>query len=208
MSKKGFFIAVEGINGSGKTSVLKAIQSDLESLSIPHIITQEPRGTEVGLALWNVLHNYKVSARTEALIMSASRSDHIEKVVVPAMDAGKHVISDRHAASTFVFQKRNLNFEQWMKLTEFATNKLEPSRVYILDIDPVIAAQRSAARNGISDKFEELDLTFQYTARDRYLLLAKKSDIYKVINAALEPENVARMILNDLLNILGETKNS
>ncbi|BFH62290.1 dTMP kinase [Paenibacillus azoreducens] len=208
MSKKGFFIAVEGINGSGKTSVLKAIQSDLESLSIPYIITEEPRGTDVGLALWNILHSYKVSARTEALIMSASRSDHIEKVVVPAMDAGKHVISDRHAASTFVFQKSDLNFEQWMKLTEYATNKLEPSRVYILDIDPVIAAQRSTARNGISDKFEELDLTFQYTARDRYLLLAKKSDIYKVINAALEPENVAKIILNDLLNILGVTKNS
>jgi dTMP kinase len=204
MTKKGIFAAVEGINGSGKTLVLKAIQNKLESLDIDHILTQEPRGTDVGLALWNVLHDYQVSARTEALVMSASRSDHMEKVVIPAVNAGKHVISDRHSASTFVFQQRDLTYEQWIDLTMYATNDVEPDRVYILDIDPVIAAKRSAARNGITDKFEELDLTFQYKARERYLTLANKDrEIYRVVDASLSPEDVADIVLYDLMELIG-----
>ena len=101
------FIVFEGLDHSGKSTLISALSKKLQKTDIDFVLTREPGGTALGEQIRNVVLNpygEHISPETEILLISASRRDHIEKVIVPALDAGKWVLCDRFWPSTTAFQ--------------------------------------------------------------------------------------------------------
>ena len=100
------FITLEGIEGSGKTSSIKSITDLLDGKRISYVVTREPGGSSIGSELRSILLDPKteISAEVELLLMLADRKDHVEKVILPNLEAGNWVISDRFMDSSIAYQ--------------------------------------------------------------------------------------------------------
>ncbi len=125
------FITFEGPDGSGKTTQIRLLTDWLREQGYEAIVTREPGGTDIGDQIRDVLHdpdNTAMDARTEILLYSASRAQHVAQLVRPALAAGKIIISDRYADSTLAYQGygRGLHLETLMTITLFATDGLLP----------------------------------------------------------------------------------
>jgi dTMP kinase len=160
------------------------------------IVTREPGGTDIGDQIRDVLHdpdNTAMDARTEILLYSASRAQHVAQLVRPALAAGKVIISDRYADSTLAYQGygRGLHLETLMTITLFATDGLLPDLTLYLDITPEEGLRR---RQLGGDEWNRLDaeaLEFHQRARDGYLELIKQEpERWVVIDAARSAEEV------------------
>ena len=134
------YIAFEGIDGSGKTSIIENLSSILNSQNTKHIIVREPGGTSVGEGIRELLlsHDYKVNPLTEALLFCAQRSQLIEEVVTPSIENGITILSDRSAYSSVAYQGvgRELGYEQIYQLNDISIQSRWPDKVILLDIDP------------------------------------------------------------------------
>jgi dTMP kinase len=180
----GLFITFEGIDGAGKSTHIPFFK-ELLSEHFPTkniVLTREPGGTELGEQLRSILLNQAMDIRTEALLMFASRQEHLIQVIVPALHRGDVVICDRFTDSSFAYQcgGRGLPVEQleiletWVQTTDTLDRPfiLQPNLSLLFDLSSDIAQQRrSATRN--PDKFEELDLDFFNRVRNEYLRRAK-----------------------------------
>ena len=144
---KGFFITFEGGEGAGKSTQIRHLVAWLKQQRLPHLLTLEPGGTEIGKGIRTVLlnpANKHLSQRAELLLYEADRAQHVDEVVWPAFKAGKVVVSDRYDGSSTVYQGicRNLGLEWTLKLNAFATQHLKPDLVIILDIPERIGLAR------------------------------------------------------------------
>ncbi|MCK4450849.1 MAG: dTMP kinase, partial [Anaerolineae bacterium] len=133
------FITLEGPDGSGKTTQIRLLAEWLREQDYEVVLTREPGGTDIGDQIRVVLHdprNTAMDARTEILLYSASRAQHVAQRIRPALAAGKIVISDRYADSTLAYQGygRGLNLETLRTITAFATGGLMPDLTLYLDI--------------------------------------------------------------------------
>ncbi len=138
----GRFVVFEGGEGSGKST-----QAALLAERLGAVLTREPGGTEIGLRLREVVLGQGVSGlspRTEALLMAADRAQHVAEVVLPALVAGRDVVSDRYSGSTLAYQGhgRGLDLDQLAWLSRWAAEGLEPDLVVLLDVDQEEAAAR------------------------------------------------------------------
>ena len=184
---KGCFITMEGVDGSGKTTQLQLTARYLLDCGYEVVTTREPGGTKLAERIRNIVldADAAVNPRTEVLLYLAARAEHVEKVIRPALEAGKVVLCDRFADSTMVYQGfvRGIETDKVKALCEFAADNLQPKLTILLDAAPEALLQRRADR-GVKDRFEQEGLDFQKKVREGFLLLANDNpDRIKKVNA-------------------------
>lgn len=170
----GKFITFEGIDGAGKSTHLAWFAQQLQAKLAPQgkkvVVTREPGGTPLGERLREVLLHERMHLETEALLMFASRREHIAEVIQPALDAGDWVISDRFTDATFAYKGggRGLAIDRLEALEQWVQQGLQPTKTILFDLAPEIAAARLAdART--PDKFEAESALFFLRTRAEYL---------------------------------------
>lgn len=183
------FITFEGPDGSGKTTQVRQLADWLRERGHDVVLTREPGGTDIGDQIRAVLHdpaNGAMDARTEILLYSASRAQHVTQRILPALAANKIVVSDRYADSTLAYQGygRGLDLEALRRITRFATGGLTPDLTLYLDITPEQGLQR---RQVGGDEWNRLDaeaIDFHRRVRAGYLeLVRQEPERWVVINA-------------------------
>lgn len=206
--KLGKFITIEGIEGVGKSTNIAFIQSQLEAKGIKTLLTREPGGTELGEQLRNLLlHGGDVSDKAELLMMFASRAQHIEEKIKPALENGVWVICDRFTDSTFAYQGGGRQLElDWIKQLESLVHEaFQPDLTLLLDA-PVEVGRERASKRSAADRIEAEDLAFFNRVRDMFLARSKEFDRYQVVDATQSLEQVQLDIektLDTLLNQQG-----
>jgi len=197
---KGKFITFEGIDGVGKSTQIQLLAAKLQKLGYEVVVTREPGGTKVAERVREIVLDVQLplSTRSEALLFMASRSEHVEKIIRPALTVGKVVLCDRFCDSTFVYQGLHCDVTMLRKLNLIATDGLMPDTTIVIDGDPELLAQRRAAR-GVQDRFENKGLAFQKQLRQGFLNLAKEEpERIKVVNGMASQEDVAASIASCL----------
>ena len=200
-SDKARFISFEGIDGSGKTTQATLLLDKLIQKGKQGILVREPGGTPVSEAIRHVLltkGNRQMVARTEALLMTASRSQLTKEVILPNLEQNRWVIADRYADSTLAYQGggRELNLDWLQDLNKFATYNLEPNVTFVIDILPKEALRR---RGQTEDRIEEEGIAFQKRVRRTYLELAQQySDRIIVIDGHMDREIIQDNIWDEI----------
>jgi len=200
-SDKTRFISFEGIDGSGKSTQATLFLDKLIQKGKQGILVREPGGTPISEAIRHVLltkGNRQMVARTEALLMTASRSQLTKEVILPNLEQNRWVIADRYADSTLAYQGggRELNLDWLQDLNKFATYDLEPNVTFVIDILPKEALRR---RGQTEDRIEEEGIAFQKQVRRTYLELAQQySDRIIVIDGHMDREIIQDNIWDEI----------
>ena len=198
---KARFISFEGIDGSGKSTQATLFLDKLIQKGKQGILVREPGGTPISEAIRHVLltkGNRQMVARTEALLMTASRSQLTKEVILPNLEQNRWVIADRYADSTLAYQGggRELNLDWLQDLNKFATYDLEPNVTFVIDILPKEALRR---RGQTEDRIEEEGIAFQKRVRRTYLKLAQQySDRIIVIDGHMDREIIQDNIWDEI----------
>jgi dTMP kinase len=133
------FVTFEGLDGSGKTTQAELLRERLEADGLDVVVTREPGGTELGERLRDlVLHGGHVAPWAEALLYAASRAQHVEEVIAPALERGAAVVCDRYVDSSVAYQGagRELGIDRVLDLNLAAVGGLLPDRTFLLELDP------------------------------------------------------------------------
>ncbi len=177
MSRNGFFLTFEGADGSGKSTQAQKLAQVLKSEGRDIVLTREPGGSAGAEEIRRLLvegEPARWSAETEILLFTAARRDHLERTILPALQRGAIVISDRFADSTRVYQgAARADLRQTVDQLHSLMINQEPDLTLVFDIDPEIGLSRGLARKSGEDRFEELGAGFQAKLRDGYLALLK-----------------------------------
>lgn len=208
--KPGKFITLEGTEGAGKSTNLAFIQAWLSEQGIDHIVTREPGGTEIGEAIRGVLLNKDYTAmhdETELLLMFAARAQHLKEKILPAIEQGKWVISDRFTDATYAYQgaARGLDFARIAEIENWVQQGFQPDTTFIFDLPIEIGMARVASRGGETDRFEQEKHDFFEKVRSAYLQRAEQAPArYAKLDASQSLENVQAAIVARLKSMLGE----
>lgn len=203
MSAKGLFISFEGIDGSGKSTQIKRLADHLRTNGHDVVLTREPGGSDGAEEIRALVLQGdpdRWSAETEILLFTAARRDHLERLIRPALDAGKIVLCDRFADSTRMYQglSRGDLRSAVDSLHELMIG-VEPDLTVLVDMDPAEGLKRAKGRNGTEERFEDFGASLQETMRAGFLTLAKEySARFRVINGAQDMDAVA----NDISTIV------
>jgi dTMP kinase len=171
------FITFEGIDGSGKSTQARRLAQWLADQGHDVVLTREPGGSPGAEEIRQLLLTGdpdRWSAETEILLFTAARRDHLEKMILPALAAGKTVVSDRFADSTRVYQGATRG-DLRAKVDALHTLMIgrDPDLTFVIDMDPATALERGLARRSGEDRFEDFGLPFQETLRHGFLALAR-----------------------------------
>jgi dTMP kinase len=186
------FITFEGPDGSGKTTQARMLVERLRQRGYDVLLTREPGGTEIGDQIRAVLHdseNTAMDARTEILLYSASRAQHVAQLIRPALAAGKIVVSDRYADSTYAYQGygRGLDLEMLRMVTQFATDGLMPDLTIYLDLSPEEGLRRRRAGDEEWNRLDGESLAFHRRVHAGYQELIRRSPGRWVVVDAVGP---------------------
>lgn len=187
MRKKSVFITFEGIEGMGKSTVTHAVEKYLDEKNIPYIVTREPGGTPLAESIRRVVlghHDEKVCEAAELMLMFASRAQHIEEKIKPALAAGKWVLCDRFTDSSFAYQGggRKLSMERIAQLESWVQGDLQPNLTLLLDGPVELGLHRIKKRT--KDRIEKEDHDFFNRIRATYLDRAKQfPDRFVILDA-------------------------
>lgn len=209
---KGFLIVIDGGNGAGKGTCIAELDNYLKLKGFDVLLTREPGGTLIGERIRELLLDksvFEMSPTTELLLFAAARAQHVQEKIIPALNAGKIVISDRFASATISFQHygRGLPLPLIEELNEIALAGLKPSMTIILDLDPLIGLKRVAARGAGLDRIEKEDVAFLQRARIGYLEQAKRNpNCFAVIDASLSPQQVFAKVRQVIDNVITEAR--
>jgi dTMP kinase len=194
-AKLSGFIVFEGVNGGGKSSLIKAVSEALEARQ--HIVSREPGATPLGVEIRALLLAHKAgkpSPTTELLLFSADRSHHVDTVVTPALNEKKMVLCDRYFYSTLAFQGygRGIPLQEIETISQIATKNLMPDFVVLLDLDPATGLRRTKGRTSDGkDAFEDEELAFHTRLRNGFLTMAEtRPEPFFVIDANKPKEAV------------------
>ena len=192
------FITLDGIDGAGKTTQLTVIREWFAAQGRPVLFTREPGGTPLGEALRRLLLNPKTQAglRAETLLMFAARAQHIESVILPALEDGVSVVSDRFTDATFAYQGggRGLPEAYIAQLEQWVQGGLRPDLTILLDV-PLEVSLRRIERSRTKDRFEQEEADFFTRVRQAYLARAAASpERYAVIDSSRNKAVVRRDI--------------
>lgn len=204
MKKLNKFITFEGGEGVGKTTIINLLSKKLNEINVEHLKTREPggNGQEFSEMIREVImQNGDISVLTEFLLFSASRNEHMEKLIVPHLKKGGLVICDRFTDSSYVYQGlvKKLSLEVIDFLNQEINGKWGPSLTFIFDLDPKIGFSRIKNNNRKTNRFDEEDLKFAESIRKGFKSLAKlNNDKYIIIDASKNPEEITTQIINVL----------
>lgn len=188
---KGKLIVFDGGNGAGKSTVLAAVGQHLQDRGIAFITTREPGGTPIGEKIRDILLNREtpeMSEITELLLFAAARAQHVQEKILPALDNGITVISDRFDSATLSFQHyaRGMALELVKNVNSIALQGITPNLTVVLDLDPRTGLERVALRGTAFDRMELTKIDFLERARLGYLAQAKADpDHFTVLDASL-----------------------
>ncbi|MEW5768169.1 MAG: dTMP kinase [bacterium] len=194
----GFFITLEGPEGSGKSTQTEMLVSCLKGKGYQCLLTREPGGTKMGEAIREILLKFSPgpSIVTELFLYAAARRQHVDEIIRPALEADKIVVCDRFADATVAYQGygRNLDLKWIRQVNYLATDGIKPDLTFLLDIDPQAGLERALGGRA-PDRMEREAISFHHRVRQGYLELAQvESDRIKIIKADEEKEEVHRQI--------------
>jgi dTMP kinase len=201
----GFFIALEGGDGSGKTTQVETLAEWIRSKGHEVVVTKEPGATPVGKRLRSILLDVSsagLSHRSEALLYAADRAEHVDTVIRPALERGAIVISDRYIDSSVAYQGagRDLSPTEIARISRWATAGLVPHLTVLLDISPETARERFTEA---PDRLESEPAEFHDKVRAGFLTLAAADPArYLVVDAGQEPEAVTTAVRHRLDQVL------
>lgn len=190
---RGLFVTIEGIDRSGKTTQARML---CEALGDEALAVREPGGTAVGERVRELLKDpaVEIGPRAEALLFAAARAELVARVIRPALEAGRVVVSDRFLDSSLAYQggARGLGVEEVARINEWATGGLVPDLTILLAIDPRAAAERAGER----DRFEDEGSALQEAVLATYERLAAAApERWRHVDAARAPEAVHSDVL-------------
>ncbi|MFE3167378.1 dTMP kinase [Streptomyces sp. NPDC059224] len=201
----GFFIALEGGDGAGKSTQAEALAEWIRAKGHEVVLTREPGATPVGKRLRSILLDVSsagLSHRAEALLYAADRAEHVDTVVRPALERGAVVISDRYIDSSVAYQGagRDLSPTEVARINRWATAGLVPHLTVLLDVEPEAARERFTEA---PDRLESEPAEFHARVRAGFLTLAAADPgRYLVVDAGQEPESVTTVIRARLDTVL------
>ncbi|MFH9429887.1 dTMP kinase [Streptomyces sp. NPDC017615] len=201
----GFFIALEGGDGAGKSTQAEALAEWIRDKGHEVVLTREPGATPVGKRLRSILLDVSeagLSHRAEALLYAADRAEHVDTVVRPALERGAVVISDRYIDSSVAYQGagRDLSPTEIARINRWATGGLVPHLTVLLDVPPEVARERFTEA---PDRLESEPAEFHARVRAGFLTLAAADPgRYLVVDAGQEPEGVTTVIRHRLDTVL------
>ncbi len=200
---QGFFLTIEGGEGAGKTTALEFIARWIEAQSMDYVRTREPGGTPFAERIRDLLlhsNDEKIADMTELLLMFAARAQHIERVISPALTAGKLVLSDRFTDASFAYQGagRGLDMSALATLENLVQGALRPNMTLLLDL-PVEQGMARAGNRGSLDRIEQEQHDFFERVRQGYLDRAhQEPDRFVIIDASRTIAEVQEQIGNAL----------
>ena len=202
------FLVFEGLDGSGKSTLIERLANELRTRGFDLILTREPGGTPLAEDIRKILLRTDAEvpdARTELLLYEASRAQHVERVIRPALQAGKWVLCDRFTASTVAFQSfaRKLSRMDIDWLNKYAIGGVNPNLNVLLDLSVDESIKRRKGRvdsTGVEDdRFEREARDFHEAVRNGYLTQAKEDPKnWLVLNASLDPNELFKSLLKHL----------
>lgn len=205
------FIVFEGLDGSGKSTLIKSLQQELQGKSLPVLLTREPGGTELGDQIRHLILRKDgpvPTPRTELLLYEASRAQHVDTVIKPALKKNVWVLCDRFTASSIAFQAGGREIsEAWVeKLNEFAAEDLVPDLTVLLDLTVGESKKRRNQREGHigseADRMESEADSFHERVRSSFLDQASRgANRWLVLDAALSPEELTKRLLESLRSL-------
>ncbi|MFC9190795.1 dTMP kinase [Streptomyces cyaneofuscatus] len=201
----GFFLALEGGDGAGKSTQVEALADWIRSKGHEVVVTREPGATPVGKRLRSILLDVSsagLSNRAEALLYAADRAEHVDSVVRPALERGAIVISDRYIDSSVAYQGagRDLAPTEIARISRWATSGLVPHLTVLLDVDPRTARERFTEA---PDRLESEPAEFHERVRSGFLTLAAADPTrYLVVDAGQEPEAITTVVRHRLDRLL------
>lgn len=209
----GLFIAFEGVEGAGKSTQVEALVRVLRADGRDVVVTREPGGPPVAERVREVLldpHNAGMHPRTEALLYAAARAEHVQRVIRPALEAGKTVVCDRFVDSSVVYQgsARGLGEDAVYQINRWAIAGVEPDVVVLLDLDPEEGLARAAQR-GAADRIEQEEATFHHRVAEAYRAMARREDgRMVVVDARGDVDDVAARVRRHLAPWVGSAPES
>lgn len=194
---RGKFITLEGIDGAGKSTHHAWLVDHLKRLGKDVVATREPGGTELGEKLRSLLLSEPMHLETEALLMFAARREHLEKLIYPALQTGKWVVSDRFTDASYAYQGggRGLALEKIKTLEEWVQNGFKPDLTLVFDLPTEIACERLAKTGNAPDRFEQETREFFERVRNAYLQRANvEPGRIKVIDSRLSISDIQKLL--------------
>ena len=201
----GRLYSIEGIDGAGKTTLLQALQKKFEQHNIKVLFTREPGATELGQKIRTLLvHDTSVkSSIAEYLLFAADRAQHFAEKIIPALQAGTIVISDRMADSSLAYQGyvKGVNRDMIQKINAWCMQNIEPDLVIYLRITPEQAKHRILTTRGQQTKFEQEYFDRMQILFDAFESIFKNRSNVVVIDAMQDPEIIVQQVF-DLINFV------
>jgi len=201
-SNNAKFITFEGIDGCGKSTQAKLLLEYMNKSGVETILVREPGGTNISESIREILlhsSSGQMGDRTESLLMTASRAQLTQEVIIPNMDQGKFVIADRYSDSTLAYQGggRNLDIEWLIELNNYATFTLLPDITFFVDIRSEEALKRLDSNK---DRIEGEGIEFQARVRKTYHELAERfNDRYVILDGYGEIGDIHQKVLNEMI---------
>lgn len=197
--QRGRFITLEGGEGTGKSTQVQRLVDFFVEKGLDVLVTREPGGSEGAEMIRPLLvsGHYPWELCAEYLLFSAARSDHLSKVILPALESGTWVICDRFFDSSFVYQGivQGLDVEFMRTVYNGLSRGVYPDLTIVLDVQTQQALARVTARHGIENRFEQKGMAFHEAVRSGFLDLANhEAHRMRVVDASGDTEDVARMI--------------
>ncbi len=203
MSKRGVFITFEGMDGCGKTTQMHRLGKRLREGGCRVLETIEPGGTEIGLKIRGILldsANQELAPTAELLLYFAARAQNVSQLILPALNEGQIVLSDRFTDSSLAYQGcgRGLGADTVLALDRIACGGLKPDLTLLIEIDLATSQARAEARNrrgNRTDRMEEQEAAFYNRVRDAYsALAAAEPERFRTIDGRAGVDEVAEQI--------------
>lgn len=203
----GTFITVEGPDGAGKTTQLQLLADHLKAEGYEIVMTREPGGTRIGNEIRSLILNpdfKEMDEMTEILLYAASRAQHVNELIRPALAAGKIVLCDRFIDASIAYQGYGLGYsiEQVQEINRQATNGLTPDRTYLFDLT-VADSKRRMVERGTLDRIEQRDDGFRQRVYEGFLTLAEQEpERIQLVDANHSIDDLQQILRQDVLTYL------
>jgi dTMP kinase len=206
VSQRGRFISLEGGEGAGKSTQVRALGEALEKRGLHVVVTREPGGSAGAEAIRELLlggDEDRWGAQAEALLFAAARADHVATTIVPALEAGKWVLSDRFVDSSLAYQggAGGLGIEAVRAINAFAAGGCLPDRTLVLVLDE--GHDRALARDEVSDRIGGRPSDYHHKVALAFrLIAAEEPERVRLIDASGAPEAVTQRLLDAIADLL------
>lgn len=209
--KKGVFISFEGIEGTGKTTQARLLSERLLSGGYDVILTLEPGGTAIGSRIREILllpEHKEMSYMTELLLYNAARAQHLTEKILPSINDGRVVITDRFTDSTVAYQgyARGIDLSLINAIDKMATGGIRPDLTILFDLDVEAGLKRNRGVNKV-DRLELEDVEFHRRVRDGFLEIAgNEPERFRIVDASKTPEEVSGKVWEIVSAVIQDSK--